>query len=216
MHLAENEGNKKNGGDVKTDNSGNSNKGTSSKAMSIVIIVLLVILVAVGVVIAYKLLTGDENDGSGGSGSGLVSRDILETRDVIGGTGAVLTPENYQSILSEFREPDPDTRYTVSTSAYFRFDKNGVALESTFVGNHEDNHRTVYFDLFLKGTGDEPDELLYSSPYITVGAEVRDFTLSRALPEGEHDVRIVYHLVDDENEYADVTTLSMSETLIVT
>lgn len=208
---------------MKKDDGGNSKSknGTSNKTLSIIIIALLLLLIVVGSVIAYALINNDDGSGNGGNGvsdgnDNLISRDVLTPREVVGGTGAVLTPENYQSLLSEFREPSPDDSYTVNTSAEYRFDKNGVAESTTFIRNHKSNRRMVYFDFFLNGEDEESDELLYSSPYIPVGEEVRDFSLSRALPEGEYKVTVVYHLVDDENEYAEITTLSVGGTLIIT
>lgn len=146
-------------------------KGNGSKVL--IIILLVLVLVALGVII--YLLTKKP------------AEEPKESR------GVVLTEENASDVLTN--EPVQDGYYQTAQTIDWHF--KGKTSEDAYVANDVANSRTVYFDLMLEDT----KEILYSSPYIPVGSEMKGLTLDKELDPGTYSVVMVYHLVDDdENE----------------
>ena len=144
----------------------------SGNGLKIVIIVLLVVLLAVAGVIIY-LLTRPEPE------------PIPDNR------GTVITEDNVSDILAD-DEPVQDGYFETSQTIDWHF--NGTTSEDAYVANKETNTRTVYFDLELADT----HEVIYSSPYIPLGSEMKGVTLDKELAPGTYETIIVYHLVDDD------------------
>jgi len=189
MLLAERNNASNKGGDVKR-------KETGNKTTSIVIIILLVVLIAVGAVLIYVLTRGDS--GSGGN-EALIPRETVGPGEITGGRGTVVTtPEEYQAKVEELNRPNPDKSYRVNMSTEWRFDTWDTPSSTTFVKNLEINSRTVYVDFFLNSEDSELGDLIYSSPYIPLGEELRNFALDKEVAAGEYPATVVFHLVDDE------------------
>lgn len=172
----------------------NSGQNTGSKKQSFIIVVLaLLVVIALGVIIF--LLTREE------------PTTIIE--DPSGGRGTVATKDNIEEILKDMESTEsvPDGHYTTSMSINWHFD--GKESKDAYVANDVVNTRTVYFDLFLKDT----NELIYSSPYIPVGAELKGLTLDTELEPGTYKTILVYHLVDDNKQ--ELSTLSIALTIYV-
>ena|GEM_PF-675753 len=161
--------------------------------------ILLVILIAAVGVLIYLLLTGDEL-------SRFFNPDPIP-RGVVGdGRGIVATADNVDEIADRLSNPVPDGHYVVSMNTGWEFERWDTPSQNAFVENNLDNVRTVYFDLIL----DETEELLYSSPFLPVGAELPEgsITLNKELSAGEYPATVTYHLVDDE--YQNITHVSVA------
>lgn len=161
------------GQSASSSNAAKSNDKKNNGSKTIIIILLVLVLVALGVII--YLLTKKP------------AEEPKESR------GVVLTEENSSDVLTS--EPVQDGYYQTSQTIDWHFD--GKTSEDAYVANDVANSRTVYFDLMLEDT----QEILYSSPYIPVGSEMKGLTLDKGLDPGKYSVVMVYHLVDDdENE----------------
>jgi hypothetical protein len=155
---------------------------------------LVVLIVAVGILI-YIVLSD--------RGAEPVERE----RPVIGGRGTVVTEDNLDDILAEMGRPIEDASYLVSMSMVWEYDRWDRPL-AVAVDNYIDNTRTVYFDVFLNDENGEAmyDELIFSSPYMEVGTEIRNFALDKHVPAGNHTATVVFYLVDeDHNVLTDVS-----------
>ena len=156
----------------------------------ITVIVTLVILGLVGLVI-YLLWNPKENLGD----PGVLILDGPEEGD---GRGILVTPDNVEDIRN--RPAPTDTYLNTQMTAEWDFAAWDVPSDNAMVGNPENNTRIIYFDvnLDLGEESDELGELLYSSPYIPIGAKMTDFALESPLPKGEHSAIVTYFLVDDD------------------
>lgn len=126
-----------------------------------------------------------------------------EIRDTADGRGIVLTRENMDEVLNA--EPvDPGYFETAMTNEW-TFVGGKSDSKSVYVMNAETNRNTIYFDLLVG------EKLVYSSPYIPVGAELPQFELTGSLEPGDYSGTVTYHLVDDENK--DVSEVSVGVTL---
>ena len=137
----------------------------------------------------------------------LIPRDVMTQSD-IGGRGTVLTTDNYEELLEEFQQPIEDPTYLVSMSLEWEFDRWDRAARGIYIENYAENTRTVYVDVFLDDENGATmfDELIFSSPYIPVGVEMRDFALQKEVAAGNYTATVVYYLVDDEfNVLTDVS-----------
>jgi hypothetical protein len=125
----------------------------------------------------------------------------------IGGRGVVATPENIEELRAKAEEPVQDGYYETRMNVDWKFPNARAESTNAYVENSTNNKRTVYFDLTLADT----NELIYSSPFIPVGAKLEKFKLDVVLPAGEYAGIVTYHLVDDE--YRDLTTVSVGVNL---
>jgi hypothetical protein len=125
----------------------------------------------------------------------------------IGGRGVVATPENVEELREKAEQPVQDGYYETRMNVDWKFPNSSAESTNAYVENSTNNKRTVYFDLTLADT----NELIYSSPFIPVGAKLEKFKLDADLPAGEYAGVVTYHLVDDE--YRELTTVSVGVNL---
>lgn len=162
--------------------------GIQNKLMLVLIALFMVIIIAAGVIIFLLLNPKTEQ---------------AEEKEIMGARATVITQDNIQEEMSKIQEPsNGDEQYTTSMSINWHFD--GLTSADAYVANDPVNSRTVYFDLFLADTGD----MIYSSPFIPLGEELRGVTLDKELESGTYETILVYHLVDDNEQ--EITTLSVA------
>jgi type II secretory pathway pseudopilin PulG len=126
-----------------------------------------------------------------------------------GGRGTVATSENVKDLQAEASKPVEDGYYESKMNTDWDFPSGTQPSTNAYVENSVNNKRTVYFDLTLADT----KELVYSSPYIPVGAKLDKFKLDKALPAGKYAGVVTYHLVDDNHQ--ELTTVSVSVNLTI-
>lgn len=168
-------------------------KNKASKPMVAVIIVLLVALLGVALFIIYLLTRLEERP---------AERALLpEAR------GVIVTPYNVDEIREWLETPVEDAHFTVSMNSDWVFERWNTPSINAHVENSTFNTRTVYFDLVLRETG----ELIFSSPFLPVGAVLDQVTLNTRLEPGIHPASVVYHLVDDD--FNELTSVVVAVTL---
>lgn len=165
--------------DGQTSKASSEKKGNAFKIVAVIFMVL--ILVAAGVII--YLLTRPEPEPE------------------VPNRGTVLTEDNVSDELEGFNEPVEDGYYEASQTIEWNFD--GTKSTDAYVTNKTTNTRTVYFDLKLEDTG----EMLYSSPYIPVGSELKGVEMDHQIEPGTYDAVVTYHLVDDNEQ--EVSTVNV-------
>ena len=154
-----------------------------------------VILVTIGTAVAYLFTSG---------GSRAEERTVSPAT---GGRGMVITQDNAEGVGQQQGEPVEDGHYRTRMNVDWVFPASGEPSSNAYVENPSNNTHTVYFDLIIKDT----KELIYSSPFIPVGARIEKFALNAGVPAGKHSAVVVYHLVDDD--YQELSTVSVAVTL---
>jgi flagellar basal body-associated protein FliL len=124
-----------------------------------------------------------------------------------GGRGTVVMPENVDEIRVQLGKPVEDGSYRTKMNVDWVFQNSNEPSKNAYVENAPNNTRTVYFDLILE----ETNKLIYSSPFIPVGARLENFKLDAFVPAGQHRAIVIYHLVDDDHQ--ELTTVSVAVTL---
>lgn len=169
-----------------------------------ILVIFCAVLIAMGGVLIFLLLDQRQRE---------IAESTPQIRETIGGRGVLVTPDNLNTLTDEVVEPIEDTRYTSSMSLDWVFDTWDTPAPNVYVRNDTANKRTVYFDFYLDDENGDLGEMVYSSPYIPVGGELRNFALQKEVPAGEYSATIVYHLVDEE--YNEVSNISLGLSLTV-
>jgi len=169
--------------------------GRKKRSRKILLSVGAVALVALAVVIAFQLGANRQPEPI-----------VLEMSDQ-GGRGFVVTEDNVEEMLEQLNRPVEDGYYRTRMNVDWVFPSSSEPSTNAHVENADTNTRTVYFDLVLADT----NELIYSSPFIPVGAKLENFTLDAHVPAGEHSGIVTYHLVDDD--FQEISTVSVSVNL---
>lgn len=177
-----------------------------NKPIGIAIVCLLVVLICLVGVLIYLFLRPQDDTVTDGTPQ-LIERqpteNLREQRLIIA------TPENADEITEMLERQSEDAYFTASMNTEWLFPSGSEPSSNAYVANSTANTRMIYFDLVLEAT----DEILFSSPYIPVGARLDEVILNTALPAGNHPATVVYNLVDDD--FQEVATLSVAVILRV-
>lgn len=176
--------------------SGNNKQG-GNKRLAIIIGIAAVVIIALVIVIVF-LLNRPETPST-----------VIEDGPVPGGRGIVVVPDNIEELRDKVNETVEDGYYNVQMNNEWVFATWDAPSGNAYVENPLTNTRTVYIDVKLADT----DELVYSSPYIPLGAKLENFALDSELPAGEYDAIVTFNLVDDD--YKDITNLAVTVKLYI-
>lgn len=175
-----------------------------TKPIVIAVVCLLVVLVCIGGVLIYLQLRAESDESNEPQ---LIERQPTEIpREP---RGVIVTPENVEEVMERMERQAEDAYFTASMNVEWLFPRGDEPSSNAFVANSTANSRTIYFDLLLDAT----DEILFSSPFIPVGARIDEVLLNTVLPAGNHPATVVYNLVDDD--FYEVATVSVAVILRV-
>lgn len=164
------------------------------KGLFIIIILLLILIISLVIFIVYSLLNKDGE-----------SNGPSQKRDTI------VTLENKDKILADLNNKVADGLFQVMMNVEWSFEDSSTPSTDAYVANAEVNTDTVYFDLTLDSTG----ETIYSSPYIPVGYALENIALKSELAAGTYACTALYHLVDEENNYSEISRVAVAVTIHV-
>lgn len=165
-------------------------KKRKKRKNGLIIVLLVSILALLGIIILLLLRRQPE--------------EVVEN-----GRSVLLTEDNVNEFDSEAGSVE-DGYYLVTMNTAWEFDDGRAESNNAFVANAKENSRTVYFDVILSDT----DEVIYSSPYMPVGTELRNFALTKALEAGEYSAVVRYYLVDDEYKVIDDIAAEVSISIL--
>lgn len=123
--------------------------------------------------------------------------------------GTVITEDNVDEVLAQADEPVKAGSYNCTMNVEWHFEDSSKASYDAYVLNSALNTYTVYFDVNLEGT----NELVYTSPYIPVKAELKEIQLMSRLAAGTYPAIVTYHLVDEN--FDELSTVAVSVTLFI-
>jgi hypothetical protein len=184
----------------KGQNQSDEKKGGVSRLLIIIGAVIIVLLVAVIVIL---LLKKDDTADTGNNNT--------ENRQVANSARLVLDEETASSVMEEMRKEVEEGMFECNMSMNWTFDNGEAESRDAYVANSVNNTHPIYFDLYLKDSG----ELLYSSPVIPVGAELTNFKLDKPLPAGVYDAKCAYSLLRDEENQEVISAANFIVTVTV-
>lgn len=151
-----------------------------------VALVILLIIVLIGIIVYLLTRRPDEPDSN---------------------RATIVTEDNVDEVRQRMSEPVEDGYYNCQMNVEWNFVDSTQPSYNAYVANSEVNTRTVYIDVNLE----EDNTLVYSSPFIPVGEELKEIKLSEELEAGDYPAVVTYHLVDDEEK--ELSTVSVTVTL---
>ena len=117
--------------------------------------------------------------------------------------------DNAGDIMDEMTDKVSKGMFECKMTTAWTFDDGKSASPNAYVANVENNLYTLYFDVYEEST----NELLYSSPMLPVGTELKNFKLDKELAAGEYDAVVMYTMVDENLE--EVSSVGFKVTISV-
>lgn len=166
----------------------NNAKNKHSNSKFIVCIILLCIVIVIAGVIIWHLAGKSQMPGNEGNttsqDAGTRNKDFL------------VTEENVDRVMEELNKSDskaPST-FDVMMNSNWNFETGASESSNAHVTNSTANKNTVYFDVYLAQT----KEVVYSSPYLKVGDDLKGFKLDKELEPGKYDAICKYYILDED------------------
>lgn len=116
---------------------------------------------------------------------------------------------NTDTVMEDMGDKVAEGMFECNMTTSWVFEDGKSESPNAYVANVENNLHTIYFDVYDNAT----EELLYSSPMLPVGTELRNIKLEKELQKGEYDAVVMYTLVNEENE--EVSTVGFNITISV-
>ncbi len=116
---------------------------------------------------------------------------------------------NTDTVMEEMGDKVAEGMFECNMAASWVFEDGKSESPNAYVANVESNLHTLYFDVYDTST----DELLYSSPMLPVGTDIRNIKLEKELQKGEYDAVVMYTLINEDNE--EVSTVGFNITISV-
>ncbi|MCI8666610.1 MAG: hypothetical protein HFG82_08065 [Dorea sp.] len=116
---------------------------------------------------------------------------------------------NTDTVMEDMGDKVAEGMFECNMTTSWVFEDGKSESPNAYVANVENNLHTIYFDVYDTAT----EEVLYSSPMLPVGTELRNIKLEKELPKGEYDAVVMYTLVNEKNE--EVSTVGFNITISV-
>lgn len=174
--------------------------GKKRRNVIIVIVVAFAILVVALVACIVLLLTKQKEEPMQESQS--VPRSTVLDRGFV-------DEDNAGDIIDEMSEKVSKGMFECKMTTAWTFDDGKSTSPNAYVANVENNLYTLYFDVYEENT----NELLYSSPMLPVGTELKNFKLDKELAAGEYNAVVMYTMVDENLE--EVSSVGFKVTISV-
>ena len=176
-----------------------------SRGKWITIAVITVLAVALTVCIVLLVLrSGDTREAQ----PGLDNSNDHDAPQTVLDRGFV-DESNADNIMSELSEKVEEGMFECMMSTSWTFEDGASASPNSYVANVESNLHAIYFDVYI----DQTEELIYSSPILPVGSEIRGIKLDKELSAGDYDAIVMYTLVNEA--YEEVSTVGFRITISV-
>lgn len=174
--------------------------GKKRRNVIIMIVVAFAVLVAALITCIVLLLTKQKEES--------VQEPASAPRSTVLDRGFV-DEDNAGNIMDEMSEKVSKGMFECKMTTAWTFDDGKSASPNAYVANVENNLYTLYFDVYEEST----NELLYSSPMLPVGTELKNFKLDKELAAGEYDAVVMYTMVDENLE--EVSSVGFKVTISV-
>lgn len=127
----------------------------------------------------------------------------------------VVTQNNVEKVLDNLEKMEEVESvapgyYTVTMNPTWHFKTGSEASYDAIVKNVEANTNDVFFDIVLE---EDENKVLYKSPVIPRGGELKDIALEEQLSAGTYPCVVIYHLIDEDQNT--LSTLRVTLSIIV-
>jgi len=167
-----------------------------NKLLAIIVVFLVIIIVLAGIIITILLNSNREKEEE--------KRTVLVTEE-----NAEEVAEELSNELEESAKLGFDY-YTVTMEPVWHFSEGDAESSDAVVINVESNATPVYFDVFLE---EDESQVLYKSPVIPLGGELRNIKLDKDLDAGNYACVVEFHLLGEDQET--ISTVRVGLTIVV-
>lgn len=174
------------------------NENKKNKVTIVVIIILAIVVIALVGVVAYLLGKGKNDTGNA-------------TRDVADSVRTVVDENSSQDIMNQMREEVEEGMFECKMSMSWSFANGTSESKDAYVTNSTNNTHPICFDIYLNDT----EELIYSSPVLPVGADLKNIKLDKPLSKGEYKATVMYSLLKDTESQEEISSAGFVITINV-
>lgn len=164
--------------------------GEKKNNKAVIIIIILLLIIVIGLVIVIVFLLGHKGNEASQDNAASTER----TRVVQPSTRLIVDEESAESVMDEMRKEVEEGMFECQMSMKWTFADGKSEAKDAYVANSTNNKFPIYFDVILSGT----EEVVYSSPVLPVGAELKNIKLDKELPAGSYEATVMYTLIRDE------------------
>lgn len=177
-------------------------KDTAGKSRRNIIIIVIAFAILIAALVAcIVLLLAKQKEEPAPAPENPARSNVLDR--------GIVDEDNAGDIMDEMSEKVEKGMFECKMTTAWTFDDGKSESPNAYVANVENNLYTLYFDVYEETT----NELLYSSPMLPVGTELKNFKLDKELPAGEYDAVVMYTMVDENLE--EVSNVGFKVTITV-
>lgn len=177
-------------------------KDTAGKSRRNIIIIVIAFAILIAALVAcIVLLLAKQKEEPAPAPENPARSNVLDR--------GIVDEDNAGDIMDEMSEKVEKGMFECKMTTAWTFDDGKSESPNAYVANVENNLYTLYFDVYEETT----NELLYSSPMLPVGTELKNFKLDKELPVGEYDAVVMYTMVDENLE--EVSNVGFKVTITV-
>ena len=123
----------------------------------------------------------------------------------------LVTEDNIDEVVRQSKTDLPVvSSYIVSMNSDWTFPDGDSESTNAFVANSKRNNWPVWFDVTLND-----GRTVFESPVMPVDTNIQKFKLDESLPQGTYSGSVTYHVVDDDQNQNELTSLSVGVTIRV-
>lgn len=178
-------------------------KEPAGKGRRVIIIIAFAVLLAALAVCIVLLLSKKE----AGNDSPVETRQRSEAEKAL--ERGFVSEDSADGIMEEMADKVADGMFECEMTMSWTFQDGNSTASNAYVANSANNLHTLYFDVYDNAT----EELLYSSPMMPVGTELREIKLEKELPAGDYSALVMYTLVDEN--YEEVSRVGFNITISI-
>lgn len=174
-----------------------------SRTVIIVAAILAAMVVALTGIIIFLLNRGNVNANA--------DAGTDTPRKVASSVRTVLDEDSAKNVMDQMREEVREGMFECQMSMTWTFADGKAASKDAYIANSTNNTHPICFDVYMQDT----EELLYSSPVLPVGTDIRNIKLDKELAAGKYQATVMYKLLSDVDSQEEISSAGFVVTINV-
>lgn len=174
-----------------------------NRTVIIVAAIFAVVVIALTGIIIYLLNRGNVNANA--------DAGTDTPRKVASSVRTVLDEDSAKNVMDQMREEVREGMFECQMSMTWTFADGKAASKDAYIANSTNNTHPICFDVYMQDT----EELLYSSPVLPVGTDIRNIKLDKELAAGKYQATVMYKLLSDVDSQEEISSAGFVVTINV-
>lgn len=175
-----------------------------NKTVIIMAAIFAMVVVALIGIIIYLLNRGDDVQNDNVQGDNM-------RREMAGSVRTVIDEDSANDIMDQMRKEVAEGMFECQMSMTWTFADGKAESQDAYVANSTNNTHPICFDVYMRDT----EELLYLSPVLPVGTDLRNIKLEKELPAGNYQAIVMYKLLKDVDSQEEISNAGFVVTINV-